>query len=61
MGVVEGLQLGCGEYLRAAAILKLLQLAGGYYSRAATIGEQCLIEEIRYSYLIALTIVANIF
>jgi len=46
MGVVVGLQLGCDDYSRAAAITKLLQLAGGYYSRAATIGERRLIEEI---------------
>jgi len=40
MGAVMGLQLGCGDYSRAAAIMKLLQLAGGYYLRVVTIGER---------------------
>jgi len=50
MGVVVRLQLGCGSYSREASVMKLLQHAGGYYSRAATIGKQRLIEEIRYGH-----------
>jgi len=55
MGEVVGLQLGCGDNSRLAAITILWQLEGGYYSRAATIGQWRLIKEIHYMLCICMS------